>query len=81
MDVHFGTDEHGHERPLSFRAGAHEYAVDAHLDTWYGFDDTWYKVRASDGNLYILRHQPSSADAPWSLESFRRESSEERQIA
>jgi hypothetical protein len=38
------------------------------LDRWYGPDDTWFRVRADDGNLYILRN---TAEAGWILESFR----------
>jgi uncharacterized protein (UPF0128 family) len=58
------------ERPLRFQMGGRTYAVDEVLDQWYGPDDVFYKVRADDGNLYILRHN-SSADE-WRLESFRR---------
>ena len=59
----------GDERPLRFRMGEQEYAVEEVLDQWYGPDDMFYKVRASDGNLYILRRSSSGA---WRLESFRR---------
>ena len=59
----------GDERPLRFRMGEQEYAVEDVLDQWYGPDDIFYKVRASDGNLYILRH---SSSGEWWLESFRR---------
>ena len=38
------------------------------LDQWYGPDDTWFRVRADDGNLYILRN---TVEAGWTLESFR----------
>jgi hypothetical protein len=68
MDVQLGTDEHGNSRPVSFRAGSYQYTVEEHLDTWYGGTDyTWYKVRANDGNLYILRIHGTR----WTLDSFR----------
>ena len=38
-------------------------------DQWYGPDDTFFKVRADDGNLYILRHNQPADE--WCLESFR----------
>jgi hypothetical protein len=41
------------------------------LDRWYGPTGTWFRVRADDGNLYILRNTP---EAGWTLESFRTES-------
>jgi hypothetical protein len=58
------------ERPVRFQLGDHEYVVDEIVDQWYGPDGTFYKVRADDGNLYILRHD-TVADG-WRLESFRR---------
>ena len=58
------------ERPVRFHLGDLEYLVEEILDQWYGPDDTFYKVRANDGNLYILRHNPAADE--WSLESFRR---------
>jgi hypothetical protein len=69
MNVQCSCDEHGGIHPVSFRSGSHEYKVEEHLDTWYGGShDVWYKVRADDGNLYILRHNGGQ----WSLESFRK---------
>jgi hypothetical protein len=58
------------ERPVRFRLGDREYLVEELLDRWYGPDDTYFKVRAEDGNLYILRHQREADE--WRLESFRR---------
>jgi hypothetical protein len=58
------------ERPVRFQLGDHEYVVDEVVDQWYGPDATFFKLRADDGNLYILRHR--SAGDEWSLESFRR---------
>ena len=58
------------ERPVRFQLGEHEYVVEEILDQWYGPDESFYKVCADDGNLYILRHQ-NAADE-WRLESFRR---------
>jgi len=39
------------------------------LDQWHGRDDTFFKVRADDGNLYILRHKLSVTEDTWSLEA------------
>jgi len=58
------------ERPLGFRMGDCEYQVEEVLDQWYGPDDVFYKLRADDGNLYIIRHHGATDE--WSLESFRR---------
>ncbi len=58
-------------RPVRLRLDGHEYLVEEVLDHWYGSSDTYFKVRADDGNLYILRRETSTPDGPWFLESFR----------
>lgn len=60
------------ERPVRFRLDAHEYLVEEVLDQWYGPEEVFFKLRADDGNLYILRQRTSTSDSPWSLVSFRR---------
>jgi hypothetical protein len=59
------------ERPVRFRLAGHEYMVEEMLDQWYGPSDVFFKVRADDGNLYILRRVTSTPDGLWHLESFR----------
>ncbi len=58
------------ERPLRFQLDGHEYLVEEVVDQWYGPDDAFFKVLASDGNLYVLRHRSSTPEVEWSLESF-----------
>ena len=61
------------ERPLRFTStgpSAHIYQVKEILDRWYGVGYQCFKVRADDGNLYILRHDES--EDRWTLDSFRR---------
>lgn len=45
------------ERPLSFSLDQREFRVVELLDRWYGPDHAYFKLRADDGNLYILRHR------------------------
>jgi hypothetical protein len=56
------------ERPTGFTLGSHDYLVEEVVDQWYGPDRTYFKVRADDGNLYILSHRGED----WRLDSFRR---------
>jgi len=59
------------ERPLRFALGERQYEVKEVDDQWYSPEARYFRVRASDGNLYVLRH-----DEPrdrWSLEGFRAE--------
>ena len=60
----------GDEYPRSFRLGENRRDVREVLDRWYGPDDSYFKVRADDGNEYILRR---TAEGTWSLAAFRRE--------
>lgn len=59
------------ERPVRFRLDERDYMVEELLDQWYGADDVFFKVRADDGNLYILRHNSSANQDAWHLEAFR----------
>jgi hypothetical protein len=59
------------ERPVRFRLDEHEYLVEELVDQWYGPQDAFYKVRADDGNLYILRRETSTPEGSWHLVSFR----------
>lgn len=58
------------QRPLEFSLGEDTYLVQVILDQWYEPDATYFRVKASDGNIYILKH---SLYDEWSLQSFRRE--------
>jgi hypothetical protein len=59
------------ERPVRFRLDQCEYLVEEVLDQWYGPDHVFFKVRADDGNVYILRHETSVPNGEWDLASFR----------
>lgn len=64
------------ERPLRFRAcqkDSRAFCVVEVLDQWYGVGYRCFKVRADDGNIYILRH--NEKEDGWVLDSFRRTSS------
>ena len=60
------------ERPVRFRLDGHDYPVEELLDQWYGQSDIFFKVRADDGNLYILSCESSSPASRWRLVSFRK---------
>ncbi|HXY11524.1 MAG TPA: hypothetical protein VEI52_27065 [Terriglobales bacterium] len=62
------------ERPVRFRLEGKQYSVEAVLDQWYDPESTYFKVRADDGNLYILRQQ-TSIPGTWDLVSFGKQRS------
>jgi hypothetical protein len=59
------------ERSVRLRLDGRQYLVEEVLDQWYGPHDAFYKVRADDGNLYILRRETSTPEEAWHLVSFR----------
>jgi len=61
------------QRPLKFTLGNRKYPVKEVLDQWYGPNDIYFKLRAEDGDIYILRHHQEGNEDFWSLESFRSE--------
>lgn len=60
------------QRPLRFYLDEHAYEVEEVLDQWYDPDAIYFRVRAHDGNFYILCHHHQPNQEVWTLESFRR---------
>jgi hypothetical protein len=58
------------ERPVSFVLGEKSLEVRDILDRWYGTDRRYFKVKADDGNIYILACD--EAGEGWDLVSFRK---------
>jgi hypothetical protein len=57
------------EYPLQFTFHGREFEV-ANLDgQWYSPDATYFRVRAQDGNFYVLRHD--AGQDSWTLDGFR----------
>lgn len=50
----------GEERPTSFSVQGVPLRVEEILDRWYDPDYNCFKVRAEDGNDYLLRHDLNS---------------------
>ena len=59
------------DRPLRFCLGERWYDVVEVADRWYGPDYCYFRVRADDGNLYVLRLNERTQQ--WTLASFRAE--------
>lgn len=66
------------ERPVCFYLGERRYQVKEVIDQWYGPEETYFRVRGDDDNLYILRRTYQDSDHVWTLESFRRAQKFER---
>jgi hypothetical protein len=59
----------GNQRPQRFTLGERVLEVEDVEDQWYGPSAQYFKIRASDGNTYILRHDEENDR--WSLDAFR----------
>lgn len=60
----------GAEEPRAFVLGDRRLEVTAIADRWAGPDYRYFKVTASDGDTYVLRHDERSGD--WTLGAFRK---------
>jgi len=58
------------QRPLRFTLGDQILEVRDIEDQWYSPSACYFKVRANDGNLYILRH--NEEEDRWTLDAFRK---------
>ncbi|KAF0215910.1 MAG: hypothetical protein FD174_3920 [Geobacteraceae bacterium] len=56
VETEISSDPTADERPLSFTLAGRTFLVRELLDRWDGADCTYFKLVASDGNLYIIRH-------------------------
>ena len=60
----------GEQYPQRFTLRERVLEVKEIEDQWYSPSSQYFRVRASDGNFYILRHDQEQER--WSLDAFRR---------
>jgi hypothetical protein len=60
----------GEQFPQRFTLREQVLEVKEVEDQWYSPSSQYFRVRASDGNIYILRHDQEQDS--WSLDAFRR---------
>ncbi|MDH4246097.1 MAG: hypothetical protein OEV38_20350 [Nitrospira sp.] len=68
MKVECQAGHRGEEVPCAFFVGDHRIEVVDILDWWPGRDHRYFKVRGSDGGLYILRHETPFGE--WEITLF-----------
>lgn len=61
------------QRPIKFRLGDTVLFVETIEDQWYGPEAIYFRLRADDGNTYLLGHNETTDE--WTLESFRSQAS------
>jgi len=60
----------GEQEPCAFVLGERRLEVVSILDRWVAPDHRYFKVAASDGHTWVLRHDENSGE--WTLGAFRR---------
>jgi hypothetical protein len=66
--THCYAGHRGEEEPRAFDLGERHLEVIEIIDRWLAPDYRYFKVRADDGNVYILRHDEVAAE--WEMTSF-----------
>jgi len=69
MSVECYSGHRADERPLRFVFRGREYEVQDLDGQWYSPDATYFRVRAQDGNYYVLRHDIGQDS--WTLDGYR----------
>ena len=59
----------GQQYPQRFRLGERVLEVLTVEDQWYSPSSQYFRVQASDGNVYVLRH--NQEQDRWTLDAFR----------
>ena len=57
------------QRPQRFTLRGRTFEVQEVEDQWYSPDARYFRVRADDGNFYVLRH--CEIQDVWTLDAFR----------
>ena len=57
------------ERPLRFVLRGREFRAEELDGQWYSPENIYFRVRADDGNFYVLRHH--EIQDIWTLDGFR----------
>lgn len=56
---------------VRFQLDGRDHLVEEILDQWSGAGDSFVKLRADDGNIYVLRGNVAAES--WALTSFRKD--------
>jgi len=70
IDVECHAGYRGEEEPRAFVIGERRLDVIEVRDRWHGPDHRYFRVLASDGDVYVLRHDERVGE--WTLGAYRR---------
>ena len=70
LEIHVESEPgHPEAAPKRFRLNGRVVEIAENIDVWYGRSYRYFKVKGSDGNLYILRFDEEQA--AWELTMFQ----------
>ncbi len=69
------VEQDGVEKVRRIRFDSRQIEIAENIDQWHGVDYRYFKVRGSDGNLYMLRHNETCAD--WELTMYEHANTEQ----
>jgi hypothetical protein len=69
IDVEAYSGYKADDRPLRFRLGDQWLEVVDVTDRWYDPNAVYFRVRANDGAMYVLKHDEPANE--WTLAAFR----------
>jgi len=69
------VEQDGVEKVRRIRFDSRQIEIAENIDQWHGVDYRYFKVRGSDGNLYMLRHNEIRAD--WELTMYEHANTEQ----
>lgn len=75
VQVETFMDEGGAEKLRRFYLNGRQIEVAENIDQWHGADYRYFKVRGSDGNVYILYLDELRTE--WALTMYQRSQSRE----
>ena len=61
------------QRPVRFYLGHRCQEIAEVCDHWYSPAADYFRVRAQDGQIYVLKHDWANTEELWTLEAYRRE--------
>ena len=53
------------ENPVAFVLRDNRYKVEEIIDRWYGEGSSYFKVKADDDNIYLLKYDKRSSHWEW----------------
>lgn len=65
LKVECYTDSKSQESPIAFVLRERRYLVEEIVDRWFGEGSSYYKVKADDQNVYLLKYDKRLSRWEW----------------